>query len=94
MLINYFLATVPEEVSSLQFDDVSDRSVRVVWTPPNKSNGILRGYTVIYMMKDKPETTKVLNFTSETQSVRVEHLQVRVIQNCLVFHVPLPNHRN
>ncbi|KAK6637522.1 hypothetical protein RUM44_007944 [Polyplax serrata] len=66
---------VPEEVSSLQFDDVSDRSVRVVWTPPNKSNGILRGYTVIYMMKDKPETTKVLNFTSETQSVRVEHLQ-------------------
>lgn len=70
---------MPEEVSSLQFNDISDRSVRVVWSPPSKSNGILRGFNLIYMIKDKPETTKVLNFSSETHSVRVEHLQVSII---------------
>ncbi|KAL0272261.1 UNVERIFIED_CONTAM: hypothetical protein PYX00_005306 [Menopon gallinae] len=66
---------VPEEVSSLQFTDISDRSVKVQWTPPEQTNGILRGYTLMYMMKDKPETTKVLNFTSEVHSYNVEQLQ-------------------
>lgn len=67
---------MPEEISSLQFSDVSDRAVKVLWTPPKQTNGILRGYTLVYMMKDRPETTKVLNFSADVQSVKVEHLQV------------------
>lgn len=71
------LVSVPQEVSSLQFTDISDRSVKVQWTAPEQTNGILRGYTLVYMMKDKPETTKVFNFSSEIQSYNVEQLQVR-----------------
>ncbi|XP_069695045.1 protein sidekick isoform X3 [Periplaneta americana] len=66
---------VPGEVGSLQFDDISDRAVKVIWSPPKQINGILIGYQLTYMVKDHPETLKVENFTSDTLSIMVNHLQ-------------------
>ncbi|PSN39774.1 Protein sidekick [Blattella germanica] len=66
---------VPDEVGSLQFDDVSDRAVKVIWSAPKQINGILTGYQLTYMIKDQPETLKIENFTSEIHSVMINHLQ-------------------
>ncbi|XP_063224987.1 protein sidekick isoform X2 [Bacillus rossius redtenbacheri] len=66
---------LPGEVGSLQFDDISDRAVKVIWTPPRQANGILHGYQLKYMVKDKPETIRVENLTSETLSILVNSLQ-------------------
>ncbi|XP_055684947.1 protein sidekick isoform X2 [Lutzomyia longipalpis] len=66
---------VPDEVASLQFDDVSDRAVKVIWTAPKNVNGILLGYQVRYQIKDRPDTLKVSNLTSEQTSLRVMDLQ-------------------
>lgn len=66
---------VPDEVGSLQFEEISDRAVKVVWTPPLQANGILTGYTVAYSVKDKPNTLKTENLTADTLSIKVNHLQ-------------------
>ncbi|PNF38721.1 Protein sidekick [Cryptotermes secundus] len=66
---------VPGEVGSLQFDDVSDRAVKVIWNEPKQINGILTGYQLTYMVKDQPETLKVENLTSDTLNIMVNHLQ-------------------
>lgn len=68
---------VPDEVDSLQFEEISDRAVKVVWTRPRHINGILRGYTLAYSVKDKPNTIKTENLTAETTSRKVTHLQVK-----------------
>ncbi|XP_058815648.1 protein sidekick isoform X3 [Topomyia yanbarensis] len=65
---------VPDEVSSLQFDDVSDREVKVMWTPPKQINGILTGYQVKYQIKDKPATLKVFNTSADTTNLKVVDL--------------------
>lgn len=67
--------TVPDEVSNLQFDEVSDRAVKVLWSPPKQINGILTGYQVKYQVKDKSETLKVQNLTADTHSIKVTQLQ-------------------
>ncbi|XP_039293021.1 protein sidekick isoform X1 [Nilaparvata lugens] len=66
---------VPDQVASLQFDEISDRAVKVVWTPPLQTNGVLLGYTLIYMIKDKTDTIKSENLTAETLSLKVNNLQ-------------------
>ncbi|XP_055601340.1 protein sidekick isoform X2 [Uranotaenia lowii] len=65
---------VPDEVSTLQFDDVSDREVKVMWTPPKQINGILTGYKLKYQIKDKPDTLKIFNISSDTTSFKVINL--------------------
>ncbi|XP_070138921.1 protein sidekick isoform X6 [Drosophila bipectinata] len=69
------LDDVPDEVTALHFDDVSDRSVKVLWAPPRFSNGILTGYTVRYQVKDRPDTMKAVNLTAEDTELTVEQLQ-------------------
>ncbi|KAK7791911.1 hypothetical protein R5R35_005428 [Gryllus longicercus] len=69
------LEDVPDEVGSLQFDEVSDRSVKVLWSPPKQSNGILTGFTLTYSEKDRPESSMTLNFTADTHSVTIQSLQ-------------------
>lgn len=70
--------TVPDEISSLQFDDISDRAVRVSWSPPKKPNGILIGYKLSYEIKDNVETLKEEVLPPNITSVKVEQLQVSV----------------
>lgn len=70
------LVLVPDEVSSLRFDEISDRSVRVSWSPPEKDNGKLTGYTVRWSVKDMPHTLKVKNVTGDIASLVVNSLQV------------------
>lgn len=65
---------VPDEVASLQFDNVSDRAVTVLWTPPKNTNGILTGYQVRFQIKDRLDTLKVVNRTAEENSLKVTHL--------------------
>lgn len=72
---NNFYVIVPDEVSSLSFDEVSDRAVKVMWTPPIHSNGILLGYQLNYQIKDQPDTMKSINLTAETLNVKVNNLQ-------------------
>ncbi|XP_045445941.1 protein sidekick isoform X2 [Melitaea cinxia] len=65
----------PDEIVNLQFDDVSDRAVRVSWSPPKKSNGVLIGYKLKYQIKDNPESLKEEILPPNDTSIRVEHLQ-------------------
>lgn len=66
---------MPGEVSNLQFDEISDRSVTVLWSPPKQINGILKGYQVVYQVKDKPDTIRIQNLTADTTSITINHLQ-------------------
>lgn len=65
---------VPGEVASLQFDEVSDRAVKVIWSPPKAANGILTGYQVKYHIKDDPSTMKFVNLTANETSLKVNNL--------------------
>lgn len=65
---------VPDEITGLQFDDVSDRAVTVMWAKPKNSNGILTGYQVRYQIKDQPNTLKIVNLTAEETSLQVTQL--------------------
>ncbi|XP_017048182.1 protein sidekick isoform X11 [Drosophila ficusphila] len=69
------LDDVPDEVTALHFDDVSDRSVKVLWAPPRFTNGILTGYTVRYQVKDRPDTLKSFNLTADDTELTVNQLQ-------------------
>ncbi|XP_050742501.1 protein sidekick isoform X6 [Drosophila biarmipes] len=69
------LDDVPDEVTALHFDDVSDRSVKVLWAPPRFINGILTGYTVRYQVKDRPDTLKTFNLTADDTELTVNQLQ-------------------
>ncbi|XP_030377973.1 protein sidekick [Scaptodrosophila lebanonensis] len=66
---------VPDEITALHFDEVSDRSVKVLWAPPKNLNGILTGYMVRYQVKDRPETMKSINLTAEDTQLTVTQLQ-------------------
>ncbi|KAL4705138.1 hypothetical protein ACJJTC_018709 [Scirpophaga incertulas] len=66
---------LPDEVSNLQFDDISDRAVRVSWSPPKRSNGVLIGYKLSYQIKDRPDTVKEEILPPNITSIKVEHLQ-------------------
>jgi protein sidekick len=55
---------VPDEVDGLHFEEISDRSVKVVWKTPLKTNGDLLGYVVRYGIKDYPSSFQDLNITS------------------------------
>lgn len=65
---------VPDEISTLHFDEVSDRAVKVMWTPPKSANGILSGYQVRYQIKDDPHSLKVVNLTAKETSLKVTKL--------------------
>ncbi|XP_045475699.1 protein sidekick [Harmonia axyridis] len=66
---------VPGEVASLQFDEISDRYVNVIWSPPKEPNGILTSYQITYHVRDKPETVKMLNLSSDTLNIGINDLQ-------------------
>lgn len=68
--------SVPDEVGSLQFEDISDRAVRMSWSPPKKSNGILIGYRLTYQIKDDDNSLKEEVLPPNVTSIKVEHLQV------------------
>ncbi|XP_011308943.1 protein sidekick isoform X2 [Fopius arisanus] len=66
---------VPGEVENLQFDDISDRALTVRWSPPGEVNGVLTGYKLTYQIKDNVDSLRVLNFSADVLSSKVEHLQ-------------------
>lgn len=65
---------VPDEISNLQFHNISDRSVTVVWNPPKHANGVLVGYSVLYMIKDRPDTLKSENVTENITHITINNL--------------------
>lgn len=67
---------MPDEIVNLQFDDISDRAVRVSWSPPKKSNGVLIGYKLSYAIKDDEDSVKEEILPPNITSIKVEHLQV------------------
>lgn len=46
---------LPEIVSSLDFDDVLDKSLRIIWTPPKRLNGKLVSYNLEYSDINSPD---------------------------------------
>ncbi|XP_059054428.1 protein sidekick [Achroia grisella] len=66
---------IPDEVGSLQFDDISDRAVRVAWSPPKKSNGILIGYKLTYQIIDDENSFREEVLPPNVTSIKIEHLQ-------------------
>ena len=73
-MINFI--AVPDQVVNLKFEDISDRSVRVLWSEPDQSNGVLKGYTLTYMVKDSPHTKIVKNLTADVSTYTVTELTV------------------
>lgn len=45
----------PEAVTSLEFTDVTDKSLRVLWKPPNRTHGVLDFYTLEYSESSVPD---------------------------------------
>lgn len=80
-----FVYLVPDLVGSLHFEDVSDRSVNVVWSSPLHTNGHLIGYTVSYYIRDHPETTHLVNTTSDITSIIIDQLQATTHYKFEVF---------
>lgn len=78
MIHVHFFFKVPDEVSSLLFDDISDRAVKVVWASPKQSNGILVGYRLKYYIKDQENTLREEVFPANITSVMIENLEVRL----------------
>lgn len=68
--------SVPDEISNLHFQNITDRSVTIVWSPPKHANGILTGYTVLYMIKDKYDSLKSENVTANVTQLKITHLMV------------------
>ncbi|KAJ8687397.1 hypothetical protein QAD02_023191 [Eretmocerus hayati] len=66
---------VPGKVENLQFLNISDRALTVKWRPPREANGILTFYQLKYQIKDRPDSMRVLNLTSDVLSTKIEHLQ-------------------
>lgn len=87
MILILFSHAVPDEISNLQFDEVSDRAVTVRWSPPRFANGILTGYQLTYQVKDLPDTLKVQNLTEDVHRLKVEHLQVRPLCYKFISHL-------
>ena len=54
----FLYLSVPDRVGNLEFMDIRDTSVKVVWTPPASANGVLLGYTLTYM-KVNASTSKI-----------------------------------
>lgn len=78
---------MPDEVSLLQFNDVSDRAVNVAWAPPRQVNGILTGYRVRYQIKDTPSTLKIVNLSSNVTSLMVTQLQVKLYGKYIIYKI-------
>ena len=70
---------VPEPVASVKFENISDRSVTVLWSAPKQQNGILKGYTLEFMVKDSPHTRIIHNLTADTSSFFIDKLSVSII---------------
>ncbi|GFS86545.1 protein sidekick [Nephila pilipes] len=66
---------VPDAVKSLKFEDILDTTILVTWTPPEHINGILRGYTLKYHVKDVLETTVIRNLSADATQVKVTDLR-------------------
>lgn len=69
------LEDVPDEVASLHFEDISDRSVKVVWSRPLKVNGELTGYVVRYGIKDHPGSFVDMNITANLTFAKIQQLK-------------------
>jgi len=69
------LEDVPDSVNSIHFEDISDRAVKVVWTPPTKLNGVLIGYFIRYGVKDIPSSFRSMNVSSNESAVKVNSLK-------------------
>ena len=65
----------PGPVANLRFEDITDRGVRVMWDPPKDPNGIILGYTVRYMVKDRIHTLVDRNLTSDVHSFYLNQLK-------------------
>ena len=61
----------------MQFESVTDRSVTVLWAPPEQQNGVLTGYSLRWTVDGSPETLVERNVTAEVTRLQVDHLQVR-----------------
>ena len=70
------LPPVPGPVSSMRFESVTDRSVTVLWSPPEHHNGLLTGYTLRRMVQGQEHTLVEQNVTAEVTRLEVDNLRV------------------
>ena len=67
---------LPDEAGSFKFKDILDKSVRVLWSRPNKVNGVLTGYTLRYYIVGAIDIEKhVLNFSAHQNETIVTNLR-------------------
>ncbi|XP_041363510.1 protein sidekick-like isoform X2 [Gigantopelta aegis] len=65
---------VPGKVGDLKFDNVRDRTLRVLWTAPQEINGELQGYTVIWERKNESHTRQQVELPSNLTSYTIRKL--------------------
>ncbi|XP_070184420.1 protein sidekick-2-like [Littorina saxatilis] len=65
---------VPGPVGDLKFDNVQDRSLRVTWSAPSESNGILTGYVLKFEKKNLPATSQTLPLPDTVTSYTIRDL--------------------
>ena len=67
---------LPDHLASFKFLEVKDISVDVIWSPPEKINGKLLGYTLKYCSAPFQSCEfKTLNYGPEATSASVNHLK-------------------
>ena len=70
------LQDLPEKVSQFKFTDILDKSVRVLWSAPNRVNGQLLGYTLRYFSVGANDGRRqVANFTADQNETIIRDLR-------------------
>ena len=67
----------PESVSNFSSAQVTDNSIHLIWSPPDRVNGRLIGYTLKYCSSSPASecTWKIANYTAESMSALISGLK-------------------
>ncbi|KAK3090478.1 hypothetical protein FSP39_012184 [Pinctada imbricata] len=76
---------VPDVVASLAFTEVLDRSIKVVWTPPDSINGILLGYTIQWERTGQSNTQDEVDLTPDYLTYTINQLSPTTSYTVYVF---------
>lgn len=65
---------LPEEVQSLEFNEVLDKSLKAMWKPPKRINGELNHYTLEYSESANPDKKISKKYPAGTTETRITDL--------------------
>ena len=76
--------TAPQEVTQLMVDVINDSTIKVQWSPPARSNGILTHYIVdVFSLVSEFNFSSIVDASSVTE-ITVSGLSTLLISKILV----------